>query len=333
MNILVTGGAGYIGSHTTLELLKRGHTVSVLDHLEKDKSKILEALKREGGDFELLKCDLRSYSELEAAITGKKFDAVIHFAAFIEVGVSTKKPLEFMDNNLVGTQNLIKALLGNQISNIVFSSSAAVYGTPELVPIPETAQERPENPYGLSKYLSEQLLRCYAEYAGLNAVALRYFNPAGSDNGVIGESHRPESHLIPRLLHSLIDPGFEFAIYGDDYDTPDGTAIRDYIHISDLADAHIKCLEYLSLHKGYSVFNVGTGSGTSIKEVISISQEVTGKTLNPKTMPRRQGDSARLVADPAKIKAELGWEARFGIREIIESAWKWEQTRNPEDYA
>ncbi len=333
MNILVTGGAGYIGSHTTLELLKQGHKVSILDHLEKDKQEILDTIRTEAGDFEVLKADLRNPEELKQTLSGKSFDAVIHFAAFIEVGISTKQPVEFIDNNVIGTQNLVKVLKENGIINIVFSSSAAVYGTPQSVPIREDAQMHPENPYGLTKSLTEEILKCYCDFAGLNVVALRYFNPAGSYQGKIGERHKPESHLIPRLLRSFMDDAFKFAIFGDDYDTPDGTAIRDYIHILDLADAHIKCLSYLTGHKGYSAFNVGTGMGSSIKEVITTAEKVTGKKLSYTTEPRRTGDSARLVADPSKMKQEMNWEPKYTLEDIISSAWEWEQKRTVADYA
>jgi len=332
MNILVTGGAGYIGSHTTLELLKQGHSVTILDHLQKDKQYILDAVKKEAGEFELIKADLQDLNGLEAALDNKEFDAVIHFAASIEVGLSTKKPVEFIDNNLVGSQNLLKVLLNNGVNNIVFSSSAAVYGTPEKSPVPETAPFNSENPYGLSKALTEEIIKCYAEFKGLNAVALRYFNPAGSYNGIIGESHHPETHLIPKLLYALKNPGQEFTVMGTDYDTPDGTTIRDYIHIMDLAEAHIKSLEYLADHKGLSVFNVGSGSGSSIKEVIAAAEKVTGKKLEYKSGPRRTGDSARLVADITKIKSEMGWQPKYQLMEIMESAWAWEKIRNKEDY-
>jgi UDP-glucose 4-epimerase len=333
MKILVTGGAGYIGSHTTLELLRQGHQVSILDHLEKDKQEILDTVRTEAGDFEILKADLRNPEQLKQTLAGKAFDAVIHFAAFIEVGISTKQPVEFIDNNVIGTQNLIKVLMENGIINIVFSSSAAVYGTPESVPIREDARMHPENPYGLTKVLTEEILKCYCDFAGLNVVALRYFNPAGSYQGKIGERHNPETHVIPRLLRSFLDESFKFSIFGDDYETDDGTAIRDYIHILDLADAHIKCLGYLTGHKGFNAFNVGTGMGSSIKQVITTAEKITGKKLAFTTEQRRTGDSARLVADPSKIKKEMGWEPKYSLEDIISSAWEWEQRRTVADYA
>lgn len=332
MNVLITGGAGYIGSHTLLELLQKGHSVSVLDHLVKDKTDILNTVESIAGKFEILKADLRDKTELAHVLSGKTFDCVIHFAAFIEVGMSTKDPAGFIENNVNGTQNLLQALEKINVKNVVFSSSAAVYGTPESTPIPETAKPNPENPYGLTKYLAEEILKCYSEFSGFNAISLRYFNPAGSFEGKIGERHFPETHLIPRLLRHIIDKSHKFAIYGNDYDTPDGTAIRDYIHILDLAEAHVKTVEYLQGFKGYDVFNVGTGEGYSVAQIIEAARKITGKSFSVDTHPRRQGDSPKLIANPAKIANVLGWKAKYSLEDIISSAWEWEQVRPVSDY-
>ncbi|KXK25847.1 MAG: UDP-glucose 4-epimerase [candidate division WS6 bacterium OLB20] len=261
MHILITGGAGYIGSHTALVLLQQGHTVTILDHLEKDKEEILNAVRTHGGEFELLQTELKSLAEVRTKLAGRTFDAVIHFAASIEVGISTQEPVQFVNNNVVGSQHLFDILITNGVKNFVFSSSAAVYGTPERVPIKEDDPLHPENPYALTKHITEQILESYTKFAGINVVALRYFNPAGSYKGVMGERHRPETHLIPRLLHGLLADDFRLKVFGTDYDTPDGTALRDYIHVMDLADAHAACIDYLQHHKGFSAFNVGTVPG------------------------------------------------------------------------
>ncbi|MFQ5493381.1 MAG: UDP-glucose 4-epimerase GalE [Candidatus Dojkabacteria bacterium] len=332
MNILVTGGSGYIGSHTTLLLLKEGHDVTVLDHFQKDKTEQLDAIKDEVGEFEIISAELKNLKDIKSKLKRKKFDAVIHFAAYIEVGISTKEPVKFIQNNVVGSQNLFSVLLENGTKNIVFSSSAAVYGTPDSVPIKEDAPIKTENPYAYTKYIIEEILRCYSEFYGVNALALRYFNPSGSYNGVLGERHQPETHLIPRLLHSLIAGDFEMQIFGTDYDTPDGTTVRDYIHVLDLAEAHVKSIEYLEQNNGFDVFNVGTGKGASIREVIDTIEKVTGKKLKYSESGRREGDSARLVADTAKINKLMGWKSKYLLEDILESAWKWEQKRPISDY-
>lgn len=331
MNILITGGAGYIGSHCALELLKQGHQVSILDNLEKGHQETLDKIRELAGEYEFLKLDLRDLEGLRNGLAGKNFDAVIHFAAYIEVGLSVKEPAMFFENNVVGSQYLFQALLENEVENIIFSSSAAVYGTQEIVPIKETADKHPDSPYGETKLLMEQILESYCRYAGMNAVALRYFNPAGA-NGVIGERHFPETHAVPRVLKALLDENFSFGVYGDDYDTPDGSCVRDFIHIQDVVDAHIRCIDYLNKNKGFEAFNIATGSGTSVLELIKAAEEVSGKKLNYQIQPRREGDPARLVADPTKIFEKMGWKAKHNITDIMRSAWEFEQTRPQSDY-
>lgn len=330
MNILITGGAGYIGSHCALELLKRGHRVTILDNLEKGHKETLKKI-RSVGKFDFLKIDLRDLNALKKGLKNKNFDAVIHFAAYIEVGLSVKEPAIFFENNVVGSQYLFQTLLENKVKNIIFSSSAAVYGTQEIVPIKETANKHTDSPYGETKLLMERILENYCKYANMNAIALRYFNPAGSQ-GEIGERHYPETHVIPRLLRSILDSSFQFSVYGDDYDTPDGSCIRDFIHINDVVDAHIQCIDYLHRNSGFEVFNIGTGKGTSVFELIKISEEITGKKLNYFTKTRREGDPAKLIADPSKIKEKMNWASRYSIQDIIESAWIFEQTRPTSDY-
>lgn len=331
MNILVTGGAGYIGSHTALELLKRGHTVTILDNLGKGHQETLDKIRKLAGEYEFLKLDLRDLDGLRSGLKGKYFDAVIHFAAYIEVGLSVQEPAMFFENNVVGSQYLFQVLLENKVNNIIFSSSAAVYGTQDIVPIKETADKHPDSPYGETKLLMERILESYCRYAGLNAIALRYFNPAGAE-GNIGERHYPETHAIPRLLKALSDDSFTFGVYGNDYDTPDGSCIRDFIHIYDLVEAHIDCIQYLNTDKGFHAFNVATGSGTSVLELIRTAEEVTGKKLNYEIQPRRAGDPARLVADPTLIFEQMGWKAKYNIKDIIQSAWEFEKARPASDY-
>jgi UDP-glucose 4-epimerase len=326
MHLLVTGGAGYIGSHTVYELLKAGHKVTILDNLSNSDTGVLDVIADNVGAFDFIQADLRDYHNLLNEISGNKYDACIHFAALIEVGRSVLEPEAFFDNNVMGSHNLIKALTEIGVDKMIFSSTAAVYGTPETTPIPETARINTENPYGTSKFIVEKFLQDYAQFKGLNSIALRYFNPAGSLNGVIGENHKNESHVIPRLLRSFTKPNkYQFKVFGTDYPTPDGTAVRDYIHIMDLVDAHIKAVAYLENHKGFDVFNVGTGKGSSVNEVIAAAEAVTGKELEYEIAPRRSGDSPVLVAAVDKIKEKMGWEAKFGLKEIVESAWDWEK--------
>jgi len=332
MKVLVTGGAGYIGSHAALKLLELGHEVAILDNLERGRQEALDTIKKQGGDFEFLKVDLRDLSSLQQALKGKEYDAVIHFAAYALVKESTEFPEKYMVNNVIGSQNLFQTLMENGITDIIFSSSAAVYGTPAEVPIKETALTHPESPYGTSKLIMEMILKDYCTFKDMNALALRYFNPAGSYQGMLGERHQNETHLIPRLLHAIIDPGFKFAVFGDDYSTPDGTAIRDYIHIMDLVDAHIQAIAYLKKHKGFDVFNVGTGKGSSIKEAITAAEKVSGKKLSYEQGLRRAGDPSVLVADAGKIKAEMDWQTKYNLSDTIQSAWEFEKQRPSTDY-
>lgn len=328
MNVLVVGGAGYIGSHTVALLLQRGYGVTILDNFSNSNRAVLDVLQQNFGKLKLIEADLRNQGELKSSLAGESADVVIHFAALIEVGRSVNETANFFDNNIVGSQNLFKALDEAGIKKVIFSSSAAVYGTPKRTPILETDPYNNENPYATSKLVVEKMLEDYCKFSGFKGISLRYFNPSGSLDGIIGESHKNESHLIPRLLNGILDPNFNFTVYGNDYPTPDGSAIRDYIHILDLADIHVKAIEYLDKVEPYDVFNVGTGHGNSVFEVIKMAEQVTSKKVNYKTVERRAGDSPILVASVDKVKEKMGWEAKFGLKEIIESAWLWAQRIN-----
>ena len=325
MKILITGGAGYIGSITATKLILKGHDVIILDNLEKGHKETLDKIMRVAGEFEFIKVDLREKEKLELAISEVFFDAVIHFAAYIEIGRSVQQPEVFMRNNFGGTKNLLEVLEKKGVKKFLFSSTAAVYGHPEKVPIPETAHLDPINPYGESKVRVEKLLQEYADKGKMDSIRLRYFNPAGSYEGRIGELHEPETHLIPLILKAGKGERDKLFIFGDDYETKDGTAIRDYIHIMDLVDAHIAALDYLLKKHGSDVFNVGTGTGHTVKEVFETAKQVTGLEIPYEITERREGDSPELVADPAKINAVLKWRAQYNLNDILQSAWDFER--------
>jgi UDP-glucose 4-epimerase len=317
--ILVTGGAGYIGSITTRHLLAHGHGVHVVDDLSRGHVGNLPA--------EILTiARLQDTAALEPLLAG--VDAVIHFAAYIAVGESTREPELYFSNNVGGTLSLLSAMNLARVRRMVFSSTAAVYGNPEIVPIPETEPFAPVSPYGESKTTIERLLGELDRHRGLRSVALRYFNACGAEpEHNLGERHEPETHLIPLLLRA-ISTGEPIQIFGNDYPTPDGTCIRDYIHVSDLAEAHLAALDYL-LEAGKSeAFNVGTGSGFTVMEVLRAVEEVTGKQVPHRLAPRREGDPASLVADSTKLRNALGWKpSRSGLLQIIQDSWKFHQAR------
>lgn len=327
MKLLITGGAGYIGSITAAKLIEAGHEITILDSMEKGHERTLEMLRQVYGNFEFIKVDLRDKARLEHVLEGKSFDAVLHFAAFIEIGRSVKEPELFMDNNFGGTKNLIEVVTELGVNKMVFSSTAAVYGNPDTTPIKETHEIKPINPYGESKVKSEELLQKYAEEHSLDSIRLRYFNPAGSYKGNLGELHTPETHLIPLIFRAAKGEIDELQIYGDDYETHDGTPIRDYIHIEDLVDAHLDALEYLKTYKGSDVFNVGTGKGYTVKEVFETAKTVTGFDIPYRIVDRREGDAAELVADPTKINAVMNWKAQYNLYDIIKSAWDFARGR------
>ncbi|WP_457678782.1 UDP-glucose 4-epimerase GalE [Thermovibrio sp.] len=322
MKVLITGGAGYIGSHISLLLAEKGHEVLVVDDLSNGHR---EAVLK--GKF--VKANVGDKEKVREILDSFKPDAVMHFAAFIEVGESVKNPLSFYGNNFSNTLNLLEALIEKGVKNFIFSSTAAVYGNPVKVPIPEEHPKEPINPYGKSKLFVEKALEDFNRAYGLNYISLRYFNAAGADpKGRIGESHNPETHLIPLILKTAKGERESIKIFGTDYPTPDGTCIRDFIHVNDLAQAHLDALVYL-LETGKSgAFNCGYGRGFSVKEVIERCKRITGVDFKVEKAPRREGDPAVLVADPTKLKGAVNWEPKYDDLDfIIKTAWNWELNR------
>ncbi|NLK68321.1 MAG: UDP-glucose 4-epimerase GalE [Clostridiaceae bacterium] len=326
MAILVPGGAGYIGSHTVAELLEVGEEVVVVDSLVKGHKESLM-----GGKF--YQGDLRDAIFLEKVFSENKIDAVIDFAAFSLVGESIYEPLEYYNNNVAATMVLLGKMKEHGVNYIVFSSTAATYGEPENIPIVETDRTQPTNPYGETKLAVEKMLKWCDEAYGIKYTCLRYFNAAGAhESGKIGEDHTPESHLIPIILQTALGKREAIYVFGNDYDTPDGTCIRDYIHVTDLADAHILALKRLREGGDSSIYNLGNGMGFSVKEVIETARYVTGKPIKEIISDRRPGDPAVLVASSDKIQKELNWYPKYNsIETIIESAWKWHST-HPDGY-
>ena len=315
--ILVTGGAGYIGSHTVLRLLESGYEVLVADNLSRGHRERVDPAR-------LRVVDVLDTEGLIGAMREKPCDAVIHFAAYIAVGESMKIPEVYFRNNVAGSLSLLTAMVQAGVGKIVFSSTAAVYGMPARVPIPESEPYAPVSPYGESKVMVEKMLDWFDQIHGMRSVCLRYFNASGADaGGRTGEDHEPETHLIP-LLFRAIRTGQPITLFGDDYATPDGTCIRDYIHVTDLAQAHIAAVESLFAGGPSRKFNVGTGEGFSVREVLHAVEEVTGKKVPFQVGPRREGDPPLLVADSTRLQEELGWRPECsGLQRIVETAWKW----------
>lgn len=320
--ILVTGGAGYIGSHFVKYLIENGKDVVVFDNLSRGHKEAVHPKAK----FE--KVDILEYDNLLLALKKYNIDAIVHFAAFAYVGESVEHPDMYYMNNVVGSFNLIKAAKECGIKKFVFSSTCSLYGNPERVPISENESTKPINPYAHTKLMIEKILHDFDSAYGLKYIALRYFNAAGDDfEGKIGESHQPEPHLIPIVLDAALGKREKILIFGDDYDTADGTCVRDYIHVNDLADAHLKALEYLDCYKLSDVFNLGTGDGYSVKEIIKTAEKVTGKYLKTEIAKRRAGDPAKLVADNKKAKTILKWVPKYNLEEIISSAWNWHKNQ------
>lgn len=326
MTVLVAGGAGYIGSHAVLELIKKGYEVVVIDSLEKGHKEAVLGEKLYVGN-------LRDEEILNKVFTENKIDAVIHFAAYSLVGESVQEPDKYYENNLVSTMKLLNAMRKYNCKKIVFSSTAAVFGEPENIPILEDDRKEPTNTYGETKLSMEKMLKWYDVAYGIKSVALRYFNAAGADiSGRIGEDHFPETHLIPLVISVALGKRDCIKIFGDDYNTEDGTCVRDYIHITDLADAHILALEYLEKNNSSNVFNLGNGKGYSVKQVIDVAEKVTKIKINREIAPRRAGDPAVLIASSEKACKELGWKPKFNSLEtIIETAWNFHKN-HPEGY-
>ena len=317
--ILVTGGAGYIGSHTVKELLKQGYEVVVFDNLSRGHRELLLSPAFVEGD-------LLDPQALETAFQGYSIRAVIHFAALTSVPESVAEPDKYYRNNVVGTLNLLDAMRRHGVELLIFSSSAAVYGDPERIPIPEDHPKRPKNPYGRTKLMMEEILADYGGAYGLRHVSVRYFNAAGSDpEGGIGEWHEPENHLIPIVLEVALGRRPHLEIYGTDYETPDGTAVRDYVHVADLARAHVLALQALEQGRKLApAYNLGIGRGYSVREAWGVCQRVTGRTIPSRAAPRRVGDPAVLVADPRLAQQDLGWKPEFtNLEAIVVTAWRW----------
>ena len=322
--ILITGGAGYIGSHCSLALLEQGKEIVIFDNLSTGHIETIENLSKYG-KVNFVQGDLLNKSEINSVFNNYNIDSVIHFAAFSQVGESVKNPEKYYVNNVCGTVNLLSAMLENNVKKIVFSSTAATYGEPVYVPIDEKHPQNPINPYGQTKLMIEKIMDDYDKAYGLKSVRLRYFNVAGADKcSRIGEWHEPETHLIPNILKSTFSSGKTFEMYGDDYDTKDGTCVRDYINIEDLVNAHLLSLEYLDKGGETNYFNLGTNNGNTVKEVFNVCQKVAGKDIAVNMMPRRAGDPASLVADNRKSKEVLGWEPQNTLEYSIETAYKWE---------
>ena len=321
MKILVTGGAGYIGGTLTRLLLAQGHSVTVYDNLCHSKRLAVDA------KAEFVEGDVADRALLEKTLNRGRFDGVMHFAALIEAGESMKRPEIYFRNNTAASLTLMEEMLATGHDRLVFSSTAACYGEPETTPILEDAKLEPTNPYGESKLLVEQMLRWMNLSHGLKYASLRYFNVAGATEGY-GEAHEPESHLIPLILDVALGRRANIKIFGRDYPTKDGTCIRDYIHVRDLAEAHLLALGALSESKSRLIYNIGNGQGFSVVEVIESVRRVTGRPIAVEECPRRPGDPAVLVASSEKIKTELGWKPKFAeLDQIVASAWEWQQKR------
>jgi len=319
--ILVTGGAGYIGSHTAHLLKGHGYEVVIADDLSRGHEYNVRG-------FPFHKLRMQDTAAMADLLKSARIEAVMHFAAYIAVGESTQVPEVYFSNNTGGTLSLLTAMVETGVSNIVFSSTAAVYGMPQTVPIPETSPYAPLSPYGDSKVMVEKILDWMDQFRGVRSVCLRYFNACGAEAEYgLGEEHDPETHLIPLLLRA-VTTGEPITLFGDDYPTPDGTCIRDYIHVMDLADAHVLALRHL-LKGGESLrFNVGTGSGYSVREVLGAVEKITGQKVPFRMGPRREGDAPVLVANSDKLKSTLGWQPRYtDIHDIVRSAWDFDQRR------
>ncbi|MDF2586226.1 MAG: UDP-galactose 4-epimerase [Anaerocolumna sp.] len=327
MTVLVLGGAGYIGSHTVYKLIDEGHDVVIVDNLETGYKEAVHPKAR------FYQGDIRDRAFISGVFDKEKIDAAIHFAANSLVGESMTNPLKYYDNNLHGTAILLEAMVAHGVDKIVFSSTAATYGEPERIPILETDRTEPTNTYGETKLSMEKMFKWTGKAHGLRYVSLRYFNACGAHvTGTIGEAHNPESHLIPLILQVPNGQREFISIYGDDYDTVDGTCVRDYIHVTDLAQAHILAVKYLMEGNESNIFNLGNGVGFTVKQVIDAARKVTNSEIPAVIAPRRAGDPAKLIASSDKARTILGWKPEHeDLEEIIESAWKWHKS-HPNGY-
>lgn len=327
MSILVLGGAGYIGAHAVYQLIDQKFDVVVIDNLQTGHK---EAVHPQAHFYE---GDCRDIEFLRHVLKKETIEAVMHFAANSLVGESMEKPLSYFDNNVYGTQVILRVMIENDINKIVFSSTAATYGEPEIVPITENMNTNPTNTYGETKLMMEKMMKWCDQAYGIRYVALRYFNVAGArESGEIGEDHRPETHLLPIILETALNKRSHITIYGEDYETKDGTCIRDYIHVEDLVNAHILALNYLNNNGKSDIFNLGTSKGFSVKEIINTARAVTGEAIVAKLGERRIGDPSILIACSEKAKKILGWQpTRTSIEKIVQDAWNW-HVKNPNGY-
>jgi len=324
-NILVTGAAGYIGSHFVKRFIgsRQGAKVVAIDNLTVGHKESLPAHDR----IEFLQGDVGDFTLMQSVFKKHKIDAVVHFAANAYVGESQEIPFKYFDNNVIGTINLFKAMSEAGINKVVFSSSCATYGNPNYCPIDEDHEQRPVSVYGTTKYMIEKAIQALAT-TGWSYVSLRYFNAAGADDsGEIGESHDPETHIIPLALQTALGNREVLSVYGDDYETPDGTCVRDYVHVNDLADAHLQALDKLATGQQQLAVNLGSATGASVKEVIEMAKQVTGREIKVKYSPRRAGDAVALYADHKRATELLGWKPQYDLKRIIETAWNWESNR------
>lgn len=327
MTILVTGGAGYIGSHSVLALQQAGYKVIVLDNLVYGHQDLVKSAL----GVKLIVGDTSDRPLLRQLFAEHEIEAVMHFAAYAYVGESVTKPAKYYDNNVLGTFTLLEAMREAGVNHFVFSSTCATYGVPESVPIVEEQPQHPINPYGATKLMVERILQDFDQAYDFRSVCLRYFNAAGADpEGRLGEDHNPETHLIPLVLQTALGQRESISIFGTDYDTPDGSCIRDYIHVMDIAQAHILALKYLMQNGQTDVFNLGNGSGFSVKEVIETARQVTGKEIKAVISDRRPGDPPSLIGSGAKARQILGWQPQYShLQDIITHAWQWHQKRHP----
>ena len=320
MKILVVGGAGYIGSHMIKRFQDTDHQIEILDNLS-------TGFEVNTQNYKLHVCDLSNKDQLHQILKDNNYESIMHFASFINVGESYIHPKKYYDNNVINTLNLLDCMVDLKISNFIFSSTAAVSGEPSLTPIKEDQNIAPVNPYGNTKAIVEKILKDYDEAYGLKYISLRYFNACGAHiDGTIGERHDPETHLIPLILQSASGRRKDFKIYGDDYDTKDGTCVRDYIHVMDLANAHLSSLEKLIKNQKSDIYNIGNNQGFSVKEIISMAEKVTQSKIPYEITSRRKGDPSELIADNKKISENLNWSANYSdLQTILETAWEWEK--------
>ena len=324
--ILVTGGAGYIGSHAVLALTKAGYDVIILDNLSYGHQEIVEQVLK----VKLIVGDISDRAFLDQLFTTHNITAVMHFAAYIAVGESVTDPAKYYENNVTGTLTLLEAMVAASIDKFVFSSSCAIYGVPKTIPLVEDHPQDPISPYAMTKWMVEQILSDFDKAYGLKSVCFRYFNAAGADpSGLLGEDHTPETHIIPLVLFAVLGKADSVSIFGTDYPTRDGTCIRDYIHVTDLAEAHVLGLEYLLKGGDSAAFNLGNGSGFSVREVIETAKEVTGKEITTVERDRRPGDPPVLVGSSDKAIKVLGWHPQYpNLKDIVTHAWQWHQQRH-----